>query len=243
MYVDDDDTNVTGAWKGHDQVDQYHLFCSVPLAKTWIGGFGRRECYEVGGSKWVEAAVFTSTNSVAARNRIRSYLYGKWFGEGGETSYDRWVVRNGGKLALTAKDNTATYRVATLAGAGMIDAGLPIIGVGTLALEGALSVVGDLGLEIAELPVNFRSADDYDRLSVDGELTLPAACAVTVTSDALNRLPFGSYPILTAETLTGDISGWTLDATGLKKVVASLSKVGNSVVLTLSPVGMAILIR
>lgn len=244
MYVDDDDTNVTGAWKGHDQVDQFHLFCSVPLGKTWIGGFGRRENYEIGGSKWVEAAVFTSTNSVVARNRIRSYLYNKWFGDGvEETTYDRLAVHHGGMLSLTGKDGTTRYRVEALAGVGEISVNHPVVGVGTLALEGHLAFAGDLGLEITELPVNFRSADDYDRLSVDGELTLPAACAVTVTSDALKRLPFGSYPILTAETLTGDISGWTLDATGLKKVVASLSKVGNSVVLTLSPVGMAILIR
>lgn len=242
LYVNNDDTNVTGAYAQHT-VGNFRLFCAVPLAPVWIGAFGRRELYDVGGSYWLETAVFTQTNSVAARQKIRDYLYGKWFSDQTmKTSFESLRVRNGGRLDLKIADKTQGYAVSALAGCGTIETDHPVSGVSSLSLEGVLSVTDDVSLSLDNFTVNFRSATEYDRLVVGGTLTLPSACTITVSSD-VERLPLGEYPILTAENLVGGIANWTVDASSLKKDHVSLRKVGSSVCLAFTQGGTMVLFR
>lgn len=208
---------------------------------SYDGGlaFARRAHYNVGGQRVGECVVFASTNTAARRAAVEDYLMHKWFGRDVDVFGALWdlgaiACANGGTVAFTDK---TTVKAQTLSGKGAV----------TFAAGGGL--VGTTRLDF-----EFRGADDYDAIDVQGDFAVaPSGTAnVTVALDVEGaKLARGAdYTLLSASSFTGfaNFADWTLNVTvtgtGAKRVVATLRAVeGRGLVLSLQSVGNVILIR
>ncbi len=139
------------------------------------------------------------------------------------------VAGGGGTLALADRD--------VLSGAGTLDASLEN-GAGTVAPSGALQVTGDYSQGAGgTLALDLRSADDGDRLRVDGRAVLagalevhtryaPAAAAAPLVLSAAAK-PAGAFAKTTAPVGTGH--AWTPSTTAAGVVLALTASGGATV--------------
>ena len=81
----------------------------------------------------------------------------------------------------------------------------------------------------------------FGQVEFGGAVTLPSAATVRVGCGGRKVQP-GDYPILVAPSIAGDLSGWTLELTGTRRL-GRLVLIGNQVCLRLSAPGTIIVVQ
>ena len=235
--------------------DDFHAFAFAPSGPvTNVNAFCCRGNNEFGGTAIGESIVFAAANSEDEKTAIRKYLQKKWFGDewaGLPTALSGISVADGSKATINVNDYVSGITVASLSGRGTIDTEAAITGVTSLNVggaagePGALTVSGDVSLAgVSSLTLDFASASAYDSIVSGGTLTLPATCALTVNLPAtIRKANVGEYAIVSADTLSGDISGWTVSFPGLTGGEASVVKRGNSLYLVLASAGLQVIVQ
>jgi len=184
-----------------------------------------------GGCRIAEAVIFDKLLDDGRRQGIHNYLLKKWraIGEGAVMTADleSVSVADGASLAL---ESESRIRTAVLPG-------------GDVTVSAPMEVTAT-----AQSPWNYKVAfsatDSWNRLTVNGDLSLPDYAAVTLTVPASLKLPTGLYPFITATQLTADISRWTLDNSAAPGLVTyKLVKTGNAIAIHVSPKGVVFSIR
>ena len=221
-YVALDGTSVAYNYNLTDK--QFHVISAAPTNGVPVRSITRDRGARAGGSYQGELIAFKEHLSPARRAYLQKYLMWKWLGEGTEPVYTNTAsalrVANGGTLSFTG---APTVSVPAISGSGTISAG-NLVGVSSLAFD-------------------FPDAETYDRLAVNGTLTLAAAGTVSVTVGAGATEP-GDYPLLTATSLAGgDLGNWTKSVSNDSKLGATLAVQGNSICLRLTPKGTVLILR
>ncbi|MBQ0031524.1 MAG: hypothetical protein KBT68_01850, partial [bacterium] len=166
-------------------------------------------------------AIYTKDLTESEVASATKYFLNKWFKQvkSGEYAFEKLTVANGATLDLDGRTVAATG----LGGEGTVKAaGINLGANATLELDADASGVG--------------------KTTVTGALTLPAVC--TVSFNGVPPKQGASYTILEAGSLTGDVTGWTIDTTNLPaRRTASVRKVGNTVVLTISSPGLFLVVQ
>lgn len=174
-----------------------------------------------GGMMMAEGAIYTKDLTEAEVASATKYFLNKWFKQvkSGEYAFEKLTVANGATLDLDGR----TVAVTGLGGEGTVKAaGINLGANATLELDADASGVG--------------------KTTVTGALALPAAC--TVNFNGVPPKQGASYTILEAGSLTGDVTGWTIDTTNLPAHrTASVKKVGDTVVLTISAPGLIVVFK
>ena len=202
---------------------QFHVISAAPTNGVPVRSITRDRTSRAGGSYQGELIAFKEHLSPTRRSYLQKYLMWKWLGEGTEPVYTNSAaslrVANGGTLSFTG---APTISVPTISGSGTISAG-NLVGVSSLAFD-------------------IPAAETYDRLTVDGTLTLAAAGTVSVTVGAGATMP-GDYPLLAARSLGGDLGNWTKSITNASQFGATLVVQGNALYLRLTPKGTLLFFR
>ena len=97
-------------------------------------------------------------------------------------------------------------------------------------------------MDVSSLAFDFPDAETYDRLTVDGTLTLAPVGTVSVTVGTDATAP-GEYPLLTATTLVGGLDGWAKTISNGSKLSVALVVRGNVLYLRLIPRGTLLFFR
>ena len=210
--------------------DQFHLFAFYPEVPERARGLAMRTSYERGGQKLGEVAIFTETNTPAMREKINAHLMKKWFDVGaGVTSLALQDIRlaDGGTFELA--NPAVSLTVGTVVGDGTVKAK-------------ALAVSD--GFTFKVLADAKGHGTGVTSLDVDGTLTLPATGRITITLPAGLKRIKGKFPLISATTLVGDLSGidFVCDCSSLG-IVPSLSLEDGVVYVDFPPKGMLLLVR
>ena len=123
-------------------------------------------------------------------------------------------------------DGAAAVTVPSISGGGTLD---------------AKSVEGILALNFT-----FTDRETWDSLTLKGDVTFADTVTVTVTAVDPKRVKKGEYTLLTVEDAdTVEIPGLQLNLVNFPtgRVVTSLVKVGNALVLKIEPHGLSVIIR
>ena len=192
------------------------------------GAFAYERMQGAGGMKIAEGVFFTQTLTPEERLAIRDYLLRKWKCDPMlDTNYalDNLHVAEGAKVSFPG-DRLMT--VSACDASGTVEGNL------ALAEGGVINVAYD--------------GSGFAGMAVSGTATLPASGRVEVTlADGVKPTPGTSLAILTANELTGGVSGWratVLNADGTTaSSIALLALDGASLRLTFAPKGTVIIIR
>ena len=192
-------------------------------ASALLGCVGTSGNYErnSGGLMWGEAIALEEKPTVEQARAIEAYLNAKWFG-----------VRNPGYFA--------EYGLLELRGAET-----SLIGSDGTVYAGALAGFGKLSANLQLTGDTFDVLTDADgaigTFTVTGTAQLPAAGTVNVSG--VKKPAAGAYTILASGGLACDLSGWTVVRYPGDTREYALSKVGDSIVLTVRPNGLMLLVR
>jgi len=192
------------------------------------GAFAYERLQGAGGMKIAEGVFFTQTLTPEERLAIRDYLLRKWKCDPMlDTNYalDNLHVAEGAKVSFP-DDRLMT--VSACDASGTVEGNL------ALAEGGVINVAYD--------------GSGFAGMTVSGSATLPASGRVEVTlADGVKPAPRTSLAILTANELTGGVSGWhatVLNADGTTaSSIALLARDGTSLRLTFAPKGTLIIFR
>lgn len=176
-----------------------HLISFAPTGDTWVASLGIYGNYRRGALSYSEVILFTNGVTALEHQFITKRLMDKWLNT---TTPTPIVVTN--EVALlsisggtTSFDNYDAVKAAALesSGSGTLDASL---------------VLG----EQVTYDVTFTDATTCGCVTVDGVLTLPEKATVRVHMPAGAKTPAGAYRILAADSIVGDVSGWTVTSEG-----------------------------
>ena len=192
------------------------------------GAFAYERMQGAGGMKIAEGVFFTQTLTPEERLVIRDYLLRKWKCDPMlDTNYalDSLHVADGAKVSFP---NDRLMAVSACDASGTVEGNL------ALAEGGVVNVA--------------YGGSGFTGMTVSGTATLPASGRVEVTlADGVKPAPGTSLAILTANELTGGVSGWhatVLNADGTTaSSIALLARDGASLRLTFAPKGTLVIFR
>ena len=205
--------------------DKFHVISSAPTAPVPVRtiAIDRAKC-KAGGSYQGELVAFRSNLSAARRLYVQKYLAWKWFGEGDEPAIavSGLSLANGGKVSF---------------------GGSPVVSVPTIALDGAGTVSAGSVTGVSSLSFDFRSATDYDSLTVEGDFVFANGGTITVNVGSGVK-GAGDYPIVSANALRGgNPLEWTCTiVNNTTRYNAQLVVVGNTLCLRLTPLGAILIV-
>ena len=203
----------------------FHVISSAPSSPVPVRtiAIDRVNC-RAGGSYQGELIAFRSNLSAARRLYVQKYLAWKWFGEGDEpaVAVSGLSLANGGKVSF---------------------GGSPVVSVPTIALDGAGTISAGSVTGVSSLSFDFRSATDYDRLTVEGDFVFANSGTITVNVGSGVK-GAGDYPIVSANALRGgNPLGWTRTiVNNTTRYNAQLVVVGNTLCLRLTPLGAILIV-
>lgn len=134
-------------------------------------------------------------------------------------------MSDGGTLTISAS-TAAGFVLSSISGAGTLDTA-KVTGTSTLAF-------------------NCSAEGVWDSVAVTGQAVLGSSLTIRLTADNVKRIPPGEYTIFSAAELSGfDASQLTLDVEEAmcKRRSYSVRQVGNSLVLTVAPHGLLLMVR
>ncbi len=192
-------------------------------AETW--GYSRYSTNSgdayYGGMMMSEGAIYTIDLTAEQVASATKFLLNKWFKQvrSGEYAFGKLTVSNGATLDLDGRSVSATG----IGGDGTIAAT-------AITLSGNATLVVDAG------------DDGAGTAAVTGSVSLPVSGSVVFNGELPKNE--ANYPVLEAGTLSGDVSGWTIDTPGVPaNWLASVRKAGNTVVLRVSPPATMLIVR
>lgn len=164
-----------------------------------------------------ELAIFSRVLTAAERTLAEDYLRCKWTGVDSAVAYRNLQVAevNVGEGSKIVGLNAGRLVAGRIAGSGTVEASLALQENGTIEMS------------------------DGNGLSVAGDVTLPQVATVLVD----RRYAPGSYPILSADRLSGDVSQWTVEADGDYRRSYRLFTEGNAIVLAVERLGFVLQVR
>lgn len=232
QYIKDGYVAVDGVSRSYDynmNDQQFHVVSlapSNPIPSNLIGS--DRVNQRGGGSYQGELIVFASPLSAERRAFLQQYLAWKWFGEGTcpkmpGNSIKSLELLNGGALTVTGGNACAC---------------------GALTVTGEATMQGGLVLEEAgTLDFTAASATDVSSVTIDGPFTLPSAGTLRIHVGAGFAGARGSFPLLTATELSGNLAGWTRTIEKSADVKVRVRLDGNTLFLDVLPPGMTVIVR
>lgn len=194
-----------------------------------ITAFAYERHQGAGGWLLAEAIYFSQTLTPEERVAVRDYLLRKWKAD---SLQDRALSLAKLKIAPTAKLSVPdSYAVSAkdFVGGGQFDGNL------TVAAQGSFDLL-------------YAGAGSAG-VAVSGTATVPAACPVKITiADGCCPADRERMLVLSADTLAGDVSGWTVslvnpDGTSFTRRTAQLVREGNAVFAAFYAPGMTILFK
>ena len=195
-----------------------------PVQSASLGGTGYGNW--TGGLRYGEVILYSDWLSREDRELVEAYLAKKWFGRktpGYSTAtLDKLTVESGATLKVVVG---GSVEAKAIAGSGIVD--------GTVAL-----------LESSEISLEVQADGSAAGPCVTGSLVLPSSAVVSFTG-AIAALRPGKYAVVSAGTLTGDVSKWTIDqpAGRPSRFEMMLSVEGDTVYLTVSKRGIVLIYR
>lgn len=174
-----------------------------------------------GGMMMSEGAIYTTDLTAEQVASATKFLLNKWFKQvrSGEYAFGKLTVSNGATLDLDGRSVSATG----IGGDGTIEAN-------AISLSENATLVVDAG------------ENGAGTTTVSGSVSLPASGTIVFNGTMPKRE--AHYPILEAETLSGDVSGWTINPAGVpRNWMPSVQKAGNTVVLKFSPPATLLILR
>jgi hypothetical protein len=162
------------------------------------------------------------------REYLQRFLAWKWFGEGTSPQHPfcslaALELAHGGTLALTG---TMPYACSSL------------------KVEGVATMNGGLTLEeggMLDFAVN--DTNDVACLTVNGTFALPPSGTLKVQVGAGIAGATGSFPLITATELVGNVTGWIRDFEKEADVGVRVRVSDNTLLLDVLPSGMIIILR
>ena len=208
----------------------WHVHClTMPNNTYWVrhvGGDSMQggENY-FGGIQIAEVVSFATPRSAAERQQIINYLRKKWMGEseGVTKTYDSVSVAKGASLELDLS-GWSGVAVTQFSGGGTVDFGVPL----------------DLSAQDA-FTFNFESETDYGRLDFTDALTIKDDAVININVD-MAKLPSGTYPLITAPSITGTPASAPV-VTAAKNYSMRIVKRNATIVLEVKPSGFVIIAR
>jgi hypothetical protein len=181
-----------------------------------------------GGSYQGELIVFASPLPAERREYLQRFLAWKWFGEGTSPQHPFCSLAalelvHGGTLTLTG---TMPYACSSI------------------KVEGAATMNGVLTLEeggMLDFAVN--DTNDVACLTVNGMFALPSSGTLKVQVGAGFAGATGSFPLITATELVGNVTGWIRDFEKEADVGVRVHVSDNTLLLDVLPSGMIIILR
>ena len=172
--------------------------CGDGIVNVRVGAIGYDRSGKAGGAYIAEVMLFGETLSERERTYLEKKLMAKWL------ATDAVDYRCGvGSLAMS--EGTAL----SISGCGVDAGALSVSGASSVSCEG-LALEEGATIDVAAL-----TATSVSCMSVSGAVALPASATVRLSGDGLSKLLPGDYPILTATgSMTGGVSGWTLEVSG-----------------------------
>ena len=174
-----------------------HLISFAPTGDTWVATLGTFGNNRRGGVSYSEVVLFTNAVTETEHRFVTRRLMRKWL-----NTVPAFALTNEVAL-LSISGGTTTFDNFDVVKAAALDSS----GSGTLDANLALG-------EQATYDVTFTDATACGCVTVDGVLTLPEKATVRVHMPAGAKLPAGAYRILTADSIVGDVSGWTVTSEG-----------------------------
>ena len=211
------------------QDNEFHLYSFYPEVPVLARGLAMRMTYERGGQKLGEVAIFTTANSPVTRDRINAYLMRKWLGTGtGLVLSLKDITLTDGGVFDFATDDQTSVSVQSIVGDGTVKAS-------------ALAVTDLLTFKV--LADGKGKGTGVTSLIVDGELTLPVSGRVVLEVPSGLRRIGGKFPLVTATTLKGGLSGLELVVQGTLPVQPQLLLEGGVVYIDFPKKGVVIFVR
>lgn len=206
---------------------QFHVISAAPTSAVPIRTIALDRNSRAGGCYQGELIAFKKRLNDAQRRFVQGYLAWKWFGEG-----ERPVLTN--SLSALRITNGGTISVPDTVALAVTE--LDVIGDCTVAA--AVSDVSVLSFDI-------QDTTGYDRLTVNGQLTLAESGSVTLSVGADVR-EVGEYPLLSATKLSGGDpcgEGWTRTINNASRRSVSMVMRGNTMYLRVLPRGTVVILR
>ena len=227
----------------------FHVFGSAPLEAISSDRICADRVTARGGQKICEMLFFESPLSNDERTALQAYLYNKWCGAGvlakPVISYSAFSVS--AESTLTLSNDWATISAGVISGGGTIKT--PGVTASSFAPEGTLSLVGDVAAESGfTFVTEWRGAEDYDRIVVDGTFTVPVSGTVNLTlGEDVSLMPVGScLELVTATSIANpqNLRNWTCNVPEQVRGKPGFELVdGSRILLVIRPRGTTIIIK
>ena len=204
----------------------FHLLSVAPTSTVATTGFANDRFCLMGGLNISEYIAFGRTLNAKERDYVQKFLMAKWFDAEMPSwpfAYDSLSIAAGATMSF---DGAAAVTVPSISGGGTLD---------------AKSVDG-----VSALNFTYTDRETWDSLTLKGDVTFADTVTVTVTAADPKRVKKGEYTLLTVEDAdTVEIPALQLNLVNFPtgRVVTSLVKVGNALVLKIEPHGLSVIIR
>lgn len=221
-YIAIDGTNVA---YNAELPEGFHLVSVQPTDDTRISSIAVERTSSGGGCLVGEFVAYTAPQTERQRKFVQNSLMHKWFG----TPVATWSQ---------ALDSIELAEGAAFSASGAVE-----LSVGSIS--GAGSIAAMTVREVEDLSFTLDGSADWAGLVVDGALSLASGGTVhIVLADGVRKLAPGEYPLVTATTLEDvDLSGWTLEGTCGSGRTMRLVRRGDSIVLSVEPMGVILIVR
>ena len=245
IYVD----GVSRGFKSWRPTEGFHVFnfqlANDALIKSqWFAysrpKYSNNDRCSFGGTRIAEYLVFPNVLSNDVRSAIYSALRTKWF----DATNRVMTVRNlavapGASLAVKWQ-NVVVANLLTAGGLLKADS----VKAAALALPAAVAQVeGSLTVEDgADVTVDVQADGSLARLSATS-LTLSGGGRVVISNPASFCPAAGEYPVLVSEEAVASAGVWTIEASGITKVSASLVERADGLYVRFDPKGMMFIVR
>ena len=194
------------------------------LGTFWQGGSSATYQSSANGLAYGEVICLTNEIDDVRMKAIEAFLQKKWFGNEVPGYFYRGAVVVGANSTLdVSAGSDRTAYASSVGGAGTVEGDVKVDESGVFTVD-----VGADGLPVVGLTVN-------------GAVTLPANGSVAFTGN-VRKLKPGVYTLMTATSVTGDVSGWTVGASRNGQS-AALALKDNSLVLTVTGPGIVIMVK
>ena len=205
---------------------QFHLISLSPTANGTVNAIAIDRNTGAGGGRMCETIGFSKPLGDVQRKFLQDYLRAKWLGqEIPSWNVDTLSVANGS--SLTINSDGIPLKVNTFTGGG------------TITAPNGINGISDINLE-------FKDADNYDKLEVNGPLTFADEVNLTITATSPKFMTSGTYPIVlsSGDLSNVDLTKWTFTTSNFPaNLKATIAKSNGKIVLRLSDVGTCIFIR
>ena len=225
-------------------VFNFQLANDAVIRPQWFGysrpKSGNTYDYAWGGTKIAEYLIFPNVLSNEVRSAIYSALRTKWFGATNRVMTVRnLTVAPGASLAVKWQDVVVANQLTAggLLQADRVKAAALALPAPGAQVDGALTVENG-----ADVTVDVQADGSLARLSATS-LTLSGGGRIVISNPMLSRLAAGEYPVLVSEGTVASAGVWTVEASGITKVSASVVERADGLYVRFAPKGTMFIVR